>query len=264
MDACAIEHTSCATNQRIASEAVRKLPGNWTTSPPENADAGNAAGNLLDALRTGNSEDVCMVAVDDLVRGRARAKDVWDSIHLAAGELMMRQRGIFGIHTVTSANALHAACERSADPETQLLLLLQGLGWMIQFRNFMEKTPQKLGSADILGLKPVSTGAAPQAAVEEIFSTLRTAPQAAAEQAMALAVDDQQVDQFQRAARRLILQKAADPHDFKYAAAIFEDMERVSPRWKPQMLATAVYNLRGADTPDSPVMQRARAAVQGL
>jgi hypothetical protein len=65
-------------------------------------------------------------------------------------------------------------------------------------------------------------------------------------------------------ARRMVFAKGTDPHDYKYTAAIFEDYRRVSPAWRPHMLATAVYNLPGSSRPDSPLMQRAGEAVRSL
>ena len=69
---------------------------------------------------------------------------------------------------------------------------------------------------------------------------------------------------FARAARSLIFSKGRDAHDYKYAAAIFEDYALVDPVWRPHMLATAAYNLRGSDLTDSKVMQHARDVVRSL
>ncbi|MFN6195792.1 MAG: hypothetical protein ACK5BN_18430, partial [Planctomycetota bacterium] len=79
--------------------------------------------------REGLLQDRADRAVLALRQGTARAGAVWEAAHLAAGELMMRQPGIFGIHTVTSVNALHYAFRESASQANRLLLLLQGLGW---------------------------------------------------------------------------------------------------------------------------------------
>ena len=69
---------------------------------------------------------------------------------------------------------------------------------------------------------------------------------------------------LQRAAQSLIFTKGRDAHDYKYSAAIFEDYGLVAPQWRPQMLATSVYYMRGSGLEDSEVMKRAREAVRGL
>ena len=63
------------------------------------------------------------------------------------------------------------------------------------------------------------------------------------------------------AARHLINRKASEHHMVKWPAAIFEDYANVSPQFRPQILATSVYYLRGTGHRDSPVFERALAAL---
>ena len=62
---------------------------------------------------------------------------VWDGLFLTAGELLMRQPGIVGIHCVTSANALHFGYQTSANDETRRLLMLQAAAFLPMFRQAM-------------------------------------------------------------------------------------------------------------------------------
>ena len=39
------------------------------------------------------------------------------------------------------------------------------------------------------------------------------------------------------AARRVLLLKGDDPHDYKFSAAVFEDYPAVSPAWRERCLA---------------------------
>ena len=169
----------------------------------------------------------------------------------------MRQPGIYGIHTVTSINGLHYAYDACADPQTRLLLLLQGVGWMGQFRDFMVTKPQGLGNQEIVTLASVKNGSR-DAAVTETLELVGKDSKAAARRAMSLAGSRRAVQSFRREAYRLIFQKATDAHDFKYATAVFEDYDRVSASFRPHQLATAVYHLKGRSMEDSPVMTRAR------
>ena len=89
---------------------------------------------LLEIIRSGKTADACSTALRELQSQRTGAPEIWDAVHLAAGELMMQQQGIYGIHTVTSVNALRYAYQTAADLKTRMLMLLQAIGWMSQFR----------------------------------------------------------------------------------------------------------------------------------
>ena len=71
-----------------------------------------------------------------------------------------------------------------------------------------------------------------------------------------------QPETYFKLARRLIFRKGTDAHRYKYAAAIFEDYDLVSPAWRPHMLATSVYYLNGSQDPDSKLMTQALQAVK--
>jgi hypothetical protein len=174
----------------------------------------------------------------------------------------MRQPGIYGIHTVTSANALHFAFRTAADEETRLLLLLQGIGWMCQFRTAMANRPPKLGTARITELPPAENSKEEEHGARDVLELVGKDAPAAAAHAAAFAKAHPNSTVYPRLARQLVFRKGTDAHHYKYAAAIFEDAQLVSPEWRPQMLATSVYYLRGLQEPDSPVMNRALAAVK--
>jgi hypothetical protein len=245
-------------NLRRAQESIAKLPGDWT------AARGNESvtRDLLTAMRQEDIDTACGRALDVLAKGQAQSGAVWDAVHLAAGELMMRQPGIYGIHTVTSANALRYAFDTSGNPETRLIMLLQGVGWMVQFRNFM--ATKKLGDTKITELVAAEPAASDEAAIAETFKLLPKDRAKAAAIAYRFAQQQPEPGAFAAVARRMVFTKGTDPHDYKYTAAIFEDYRHVSPIWRPHMLATAVYNLPGNGRNDSPLMQRAREAVASL
>ena len=236
-----------------------KLPPDWAQP---SVDPGGTE-PVLSGIREGKTHEACSHALALLVKGKARAAGIWDAVHLAAGELMMRRPGIYGIHTVTSANALHYAFRVSSEPETRLLLLLQGIGWMSQFANFVSADPE-FGDAKINELQETDIEGDPEHAANEILAAPSRDRVSAAQKALSYARRQPELTVFQRAAGRLLLSKGTDAHDYKYAAAIFEDYRLVSPQWRPHMLATAVYNLRGADQPDSKVVLRAREVVRSL
>ena len=135
---------------------------------------------------------------------------------------------------------------------------------MSQFANFMSMQQRGLDGVRINEIVGAQVSLGPKAASEEILTLLSSDPAAAARKALRHAEQCPDPSVFAQAARRLIFTKATDAHDFKYAAAIFEDYQLVQPKWRPHMLATAVYHLRGTDMPDSAVMQRALDSVKSL
>ncbi|MCY2965120.1 MAG: hypothetical protein NT069_16050, partial [Planctomycetota bacterium] len=221
----AFENQSYLPNQRRVAESLSKLPGNWT------ATSGNAdfTRDLLETLRSGDMQRSANQAVASLLAGNAQSGAVWDAVHLAAGELMMRQPGIFGIHTVTSVNALHYAFRQSAEPANRLLLLLQGIGWMCQFQQFMASRDAKLTAARITDLPAVDIAADGSTALATIFDKLSGDPAAAAPLALAFAARGGDLSAFAGMARGLVLRKQSDAHHYKYTASIFEDLDVVSP-----------------------------------
>jgi hypothetical protein len=46
--------------------------------------------------------------------------------------------------------------------------------------------------------------------------------------------------------------------------AVFEDLDLVSPGWRPHILASAVFSFCGSDRPDNPRMEQVREAVRKL
>ena len=100
-----------------------------------NADAG-ATTELLATLRNGNNDDSCNLVIEQLNAG-VPPQSIWDGLHLAAGELLMRQPGIASLHAVTTSNALRYAYETSGDDETRLLLTLQNAAFLPMFLNEM-------------------------------------------------------------------------------------------------------------------------------
>ena len=67
--------------------------------------AREAVTELLATLRTANAGDAAEAVVTKL-NDRIDPSCVWDALFLTAGELLMKQPGIVGLHTITTMNAL--------------------------------------------------------------------------------------------------------------------------------------------------------------
>jgi hypothetical protein len=243
-------------NVERAKRTLPQLPATWTG--PGHDDA--ATHDLLDAMRNASVGDACDLVLKQLESGRTQAQGAWDAVHLAAGELIMKQPKIQGIHAVTSANSLHYAFRTAANPETRLLLLLHGVAWMGRFRESMQ--PGGFRPVRITELPAEAIADDEARAAAEVLEMIGPNTPTAAARAFALAKKHPEPDAYTKMARRLIFRKGTDAHHYKYAAAIFEDYGLVSPQWQPHMLATSVYYLRGSHDPDSKIMTRAVEAVR--
>src|SRR5439155_918115 len=101
-----------------------------------------AAKDLLRTLRSASYAEACDFIVSLLNHG-TDPSSVWDGLFLRAGELLMQQPGIIGIHCVTSVNALHFGYQTSGNDETRRLLMLQAAAFLALFYKRM-KGPGKL------------------------------------------------------------------------------------------------------------------------
>lgn len=220
---------------------------------------------LLETLRQASPDECCQQTVELLRKGTATGQAVWDAVHLAAGELMMRQPGIYGIHTVTSSGGLRYAFEQAVTQRG--LILLQAVGWMAQFRHFMATKRDGLQDTDILSFSDAhkwKDATVTNADISErIGQDIKQASTLAAAYAVQHGAD---LSAFRSATARSVTHKKSDAHHYKYASAILEDYGRVSPEWRPHLLAASVYYRPGDNAPESPTAGRAQAllAERGL
>ncbi len=241
-------------NLEHAARHATTLPTAWDGAVA-NAEATDT---LMARLRAGDTTGACASAARHVAEGQYQAQGVWDATHLLAGELMMRQPGIAGIHAVTSSNSMHYAFRTATDPRHKFLLMLQGIGWMGQFRKFM--LGDATGGLEIDRLEPADISADPNLAVEQIVGTIQSDMSAAARLALAYGERHAEPALYFDTARHLINRKATEHHMVKWPAAIFENYHHVSPRYRPYVLATSVYYLRGTGHDDSSVLERALEA----
>jgi hypothetical protein len=237
-------------------ENARKIRDDWQTGKPDPS----ATRALLETLRQASSEGASSEAVAILNRGIA-PESLWDAVILAANETLMRAPGILALHAVTSANALHFIFGASGDDTTRRLALLQAVGWQPMFRGRIK--PGEGLAIDALEPKAPETQGAE--AVGDIFATIDKSVEskgAAAAKAVGYLNAGGSTDVLFEAARRMIFHKGRDSHDYKYGAAAWEECVLASdPRWRAPLAAAMMFNLPGSKTPDSPLMNQARAAI---
>lgn len=260
----AFEDQCYRANVARADAALANLPADWAGSVP------NSAGALacLETLRHGTAADACDSVVHSLSNGSLKAPSIWDAICLDAGEQMLRQPGIFGIHTLTSANALHVGFQRSANPRTKLLLLLQATGWMAQFRRLMASPEGRLrgqpkGDLRITDLVGPPSPLDESGHLESILEAAGSQPAEAARRAAGFGKSYPQSRLFFQRAIPHVFLKAREIHEFKYPASALEEHASVSPMFKPYLLAAFVLYAPGAARPISPLMTRVQEAIKG-
>lgn len=211
---------------------------------------------LLRALRTVSASEASKLVEEHLGRG-THPNTVWEGLFLHAGELLMRQPGIVGLHTLTSLNALHFAYETSAVPRTRAFVLLQAAAFLPLFRQFMHDRG-KVGDTQLDALEPVK----PRDGIGEILTDVSSNRLLAARKTLALLREDaSQIESLMKQSRRLIFAKGTDSHDYKFSSAVLEDVYQLAPSLRPSFLAASMFNLRGSRDPDNSLIRRAEAAL---
>jgi hypothetical protein len=235
-------------------DLVRDIRSDWLEGKP---DPG-AAAELLLTLRLGSAADAAQKVVELLNRGTA-PRSISDALFEGAGELIMRQPGIVGVHCVTSTNALHYGYQNSSNDETRKMLMLQAASFLTMFRQRMQTN---LANLQIDTLEPMDAPANGAEAIQEIFAAVPQNRVTAARKTLGLLRRDAAAAQpLMAAGRRLIFTKGRDSHDYKFSSAALEDFYHTTPAWRERYMATAMFNLHGPGENDSPLLQRTRAAL---
>ena len=216
-----------------------------------------ATESLLATLRSASSEEASQAVFNALNEGVA-PESLWDAVVLAGGELLLRSPGILAIHAVTAVNALHYIFGASGDNTTRKLALLQAAGWFPLYRD--RAKPESTLKLDTL--EAATFEAKGEDRLTEVFAAIAKSRPEAAAKALGYLKEGGSPSAIFAMARKLIFQKGRDSHDYKYAAAAWEEFTlSADPRWQPNLAAAMMGNLPSTGQADSPLMQRARAAM---
>ena len=234
-------------------EIVSTIRADWLDGKPNPA----IVESVLERVRSDGATEVSQFAAN-LVNKGARAGDVWDGLFLAAGELLMRQPGIVGLHTLTTLNALHYTFQTAADETTRKLVMLQGASFLPMFLQAM-KSRGKVGDVKIEELGPAAQDEKPT--LENVFDTLSTDRMQAARLAMSVQKQPDGARRIADAGRMLVFLKGTDSHDYKFSSAVLEDYSHITPAWRDRFLAASLFWLKGSKGKNSPLLDRTRAAL---
>jgi hypothetical protein len=237
-------------------ELANKVRADWLGGAPD----AKATNELIEAMRTASADEACDHVVALLNRGAA-PQSIWDGLHLAAGELLMRQTGIVSLHAVTTTNALRYAYQTSGDDRTRLIATLQDAAFITMFREAMGGRG-KLGDAKIDELEPAEVAGNQVPDVDAIFAQLGDDPKSAARMTLAYLSAARDAKPFIDAARVLVFMKGDDAHDYKFSSAVLEDYYNVSPGLRDRYLAANVFNLQSSGKRDNQLVERTRNALK--
>ncbi|MFN9717695.1 MAG: hypothetical protein ACK58L_03315 [Planctomycetota bacterium] len=232
---------------------AREIRNGWESGKPD----ASATSEVMSVLRTGTADEAAQCVADRLNAGTS-PQSLFDAIHLASGELLMRQTGIISLHAMTTTNAIRFLFDTVGSSDTRKLLLLQNASFLPQFRESM-KSRGKVGDTKIdeLTVSEMNQGVT----VDSIFASVGQKSMLAAQQTMAFAQSAEDAGTLMNAARRLIFLKGNDSHDYKFSSATLEDYYKVSPDFRNRFLAASTFYLKGSSAADNNLVTRIRAAL---
>lgn len=237
-------------------ELVTKIPDNWLSGRPDAA----APETLFAVFRDGSADSAATTAADLLAEGIS-PQSVWDGVFVGAGELLMRQPGIVGLHGLTTANAMHFLWRHVADDELRKRLLLQACAFNPLFRDSARGRGQ-LRSDLIRDISPAEVREPGPAAIEDILADISGNRMRAASKVQGYLQAGGNPHDLIDATRRMIFQKGRDSHDYKFSSAVLEDYDFLTPQWRNTFLALSVFNLKGSGDRDTGLVERTRGALQ--
>ena len=264
MNGFALNDQCFAGNEARVRDGFARLPGGWTAAAVNGVAQTRA---LLKTMRTASVDEACAETAARLAKGNLSAGAVWETIHLSAAELRMRASGantFTGVHAVTAANGLHVAYLSAADPRLRYLLLLQGVGWMGQFRHFAEEKPELMRrlSIDELEPSPPPKDASNFQRLDDVMAAIPARPAAAAADILALAPIQEWRTRYLNGLIRNSITKADEVHFYKYLVSLLETLPLVSTAWQPHLLAATAYYAKGTGDPEPVWAQRTREALR--
>jgi hypothetical protein len=234
---------------------VERIPAGWLHGKVET----DAARDFVTLCRTASPADAASAAAKMLEQG-SDAIGVWDGNFIAAGELLMRQPGIVGLHGLTTNNALHYLWQNVGDETLRKRLLMQACSFTVMFRQAAERR----GALKAVTIADVTNDSiATDVTADAIFADISRDGMSAARKLNAYVGAGGNPHEIIDTARKLIFFKGRDAHDYKFSSAVLEDWNHLSPAWRPLFLALSVFNLKGTGHADSNLVARTRAALNG-
>ncbi len=215
-------------------QRLREIPRHWK----QGRDDHGARAELRSALYR-ESEIESGSAVVALLQHGISPDAIWQVLFDTAAELLLREAGIVAVHAQTSANALYYAYRACADEEIQQLSLLQCAAFIAMFRKLLGATARDL---PLEALQPQPLAGAAAEALDEIFADLSAGRRLhAARKSLGYLQTGGDAQALIAAARHHVVYGAQEPHDYKFAEAVFDSYANLADSdWRCRFLSAGM------------------------
>lgn len=208
---------------------------------------------LLAGLRHADA-DRAAAGLADLLRGGLALESALDGMRLFAVEQMWRDPGILAVHALTSLNALRYAAAHARAPRTQAMALLQTASWLVAYRDFLSQRDGYDEEAPGIDAIEAAEG---EPAAQAVYAAATDGAKGAA--GLALAAARKGTGELETAVRSTCLRKVREHHEFKYAAALLEEMGAAGADIAPRLFAASLGYLRKPSDADHPLWKQMAA-----
>jgi hypothetical protein len=232
------EDATFIANQQRAANLV--LPAADGTSQ-------DGLATIVTALHKGTAESASAAAATALANGLS-VDALWDALRLFAAEQSWRDPGILTAHSMTSINALRYIAGKATTPKVRSMAVLQAVAYQVLYRDFLSaRSSYDHDVAGIDTLRALETQAEPEA----VFLDASSNPRKAASLALASAKGD--MPQLLALTRHWLARKPRNSHDYKFGAALLEEMQAAKPEVALRMFAASLGYLRKPGGRDHPL-----------
>ena len=236
-------------------ELIDKIPNAWDSKNIDHA----VPMQLVESFRKDKPTSSSSAAAKALAGG-VSPQSIWDGVFLGAGELLMKQPGIIGLHGLTTANAMHFLWKTTSELDIRKRILLQACSFNPMFRE-SAKGRGKLNAATLEQLATEERSDKEKASIKSVLAKISSNRMEAAKSLRSFLSGGGSSHQFVNEARRVLFEKGSDAHDYKFSSAVLEDYANISPQWRDEFLAMSVFNMKGTGHSDNRLINRIRTAV---
>ncbi len=237
-------------------DRVDELPDHWEIGKADPA----AMRDLLEVLRHGSDIDASDRVVELLHRGVA-PKSLWEAILVMAGELMLRNSGIFSVHANTTVHAMHYAFRNTANLQTRALVLLQCASFMPGFRDLL---PNRQRNIDVDRLQALPLDDANADPLDEIFANVSNDRMLATRKTLGYLQSAGDVGELMARARHFVVYNNTGAHDYKFTEALFENAVFIRPPLQAVYLASGTLYYNGSKDRQNSVIEQVLPLLRGM
>jgi hypothetical protein len=237
-------------------ERVDELPDHWAVGTADPA----AMRDLLEILRHGSDVDASDRVVELLRRGVA-PESLWEAILVMAGELMLRNSGIFSVHANTTVHAMHYAFRNTANLHTRALVLLQCASFMPGFRDLL---PNRQRNIDVDRLHALPLDDAKDDPLDEIFANVSNDRMLATRKTLGYLQARGDVGELMARARHFVVYNNTGAHDYKFTEALFENAVFIRPPLQAVYLASGTLYYNGPKDRQNSVIEQVLPLLRGM